>query len=41
MYGKIKEHLRKELEDIRESGLFKTERIILSAQDAEISIGKW
>jgi glycine C-acetyltransferase len=39
MYGKIKEHLRKELENIREAGLFKTERIILSAQGAEISIG--
>ena len=39
MYGKIKEHLSKVLEGIREAGLFKTERIILSAQDAEISIG--
>jgi glycine C-acetyltransferase len=36
MYGKIKDHLQKELESIREAGLFKTERIIASQQDAEI-----
>ncbi len=38
MYGKIKEHLQKELLDIEESGLFKTERIITTAQDAVIKI---
>lgn len=38
MYGKIKEHLQKELADIKEAGLFKQERIIVSAQDAEIKV---
>ena len=39
MYGKIREHLQKELDSIQEAGLFKKERIIVSAQDAEISVG--
>ncbi|PIF70037.1 glycine C-acetyltransferase [Flavobacterium plurextorum] len=38
MYGKIKEHLQKELQVIEENGIFKKERIITSAQDAEITI---
>ncbi|TVR72263.1 MAG: glycine C-acetyltransferase [Marinilabiliales bacterium] len=38
MYGKIKEHLEKELESIESAGLFKKERIIVSAQDAEITV---
>ena len=38
MYGKIKNYLKSELEQIREAGLFKEERIITSPQDAEISI---
>ncbi len=38
MYGKIKEHLEKELEDIKDNGLYKKERIITSPQDAEITI---
>ena len=38
MYGKIKEHLQKELEDIKEAGLYKKERIITSPQGAEITI---
>ena len=38
MYGKIKEHLAKELEDIKEAGLFKKERIITTPQDAVIKI---
>ncbi len=38
MYGKIKEHLQKELADIREAGLYKEERIIASPQEAEISL---
>lgn len=38
MYGKIKEHLRKEISEIREAGLYKDERIITSPQDAEITI---
>jgi len=38
MYGKIKEHLAAELETIKENGLYKTERIIASPQDAEITL---
>ncbi|WP_430968163.1 glycine C-acetyltransferase [Spongiimicrobium sp. 2-473A-2-J] len=38
MYGKIKQHLQKELQDIEEAGLFKKERIITSAQGAVIKI---
>ena len=38
MYGKIKEYLADELESIKESGLFKKERIITSPQDAVITI---
>jgi len=38
MYGKYQEHLQKELESIKESGLFKNERIILSPQNAEIEV---
>ncbi len=38
MYGKIKEHLQKELADIKEAGLFKEERIITSPQEAEIEL---
>lgn len=38
MYGKIQEHLQNELADIKESGLFKSERVIVSPQGAEIKI---
>lgn len=38
MYGKIKEYLQNELQLIEENGIFKKERIITSAQDAEITI---
>jgi glycine C-acetyltransferase len=38
MYGKIKEHLQSEIESIREAGLFKSERIIVSPQTAEIQL---
>ena len=38
MYGKIKDHLQKELEEIKEQGLYKRERIITSSQDAVIKI---
>ncbi len=38
MYGKIQQHLQKELQDIKDSGLFKSERIITSSQDAVIKI---
>ena len=38
MYGKIKEHLQKEISSIKEAGLYKEERIITSTQNAEITI---
>ena len=38
MYGNIKEHLQKEIQNIKDNGLFKTERIITSPQGAEITI---
>lgn len=36
MYGSIKEHLKKEIEEIKEAGLYKSERIITTPQDAVI-----
>jgi glycine C-acetyltransferase len=38
MYGKMEEHLSKELANIKEAGLFKAERIIVSSQDAKIKL---
>ncbi len=38
MYGKIKEQLQNELASIKEAGLYKSERIITSSQDAVIKI---
>ena len=38
MYGKIQKHLQNELTTIKESGLYKKERIITSSQGAEITI---
>ena len=38
MYGSIKEHLQKEIEAIKEGGIYKTERIISSSQSAEIKL---
>ncbi|MCB4798181.1 glycine C-acetyltransferase [Neotamlana laminarinivorans] len=38
MYGEIKEYLKGELKDIKNNGLFKEERIITSAQGAEITL---
>lgn len=38
MYGQFKDHLIKELNDIREAGLYKDERIIVSPQGAEIRL---
>ncbi|MCH7523604.1 MAG: glycine C-acetyltransferase [Bacteroidetes bacterium] len=38
MYGNIKEHLQKEIQSIKDNGLYKEERIITSAQGAEITL---
>jgi len=38
MYGTIKEHLQKELQEIKNAGLYKSERIITSPQGAEITV---
>ncbi len=39
MYGKYREELKKQLEEIADSGLYKSERHITSAQQARISVG--
>jgi glycine C-acetyltransferase len=39
MYGTIKEDLQNTLEELKEQGLYKTERIITSSQSAEIQVG--
>lgn len=38
MYGKIQQHLQNELDTIEQNGIFKKERIITSAQGAEITV---
>lgn len=38
MYGAIKEYLNQEIENIKDAGLFKEERIITSAQGPEITL---
>ncbi|OEK09594.1 glycine C-acetyltransferase [Flavivirga aquatica] len=38
MYGKLKKHLKEELQNIKDNGLYKEERIITSAQGAEITL---
>jgi glycine C-acetyltransferase len=38
MYGKIKDYLAKEIKDIRDAGLYKEERVIVSPQQAEIKL---
>lgn len=38
MYGSFKSHLQKEINDIKDSGLYKTERIITSPQKANIKV---
>jgi glycine C-acetyltransferase len=38
MYGKIKDHLINELEQIRDSGLFKDERILAGRQGAKVEL---
>jgi glycine C-acetyltransferase len=38
MYEKLKNHLQEELQDIKNNGLYKEERIITSAQGAEITL---
>jgi glycine C-acetyltransferase len=40
MYDPMKEHLRKQLEEIRKSGLYKAERILTSPQHARIRVGR-
>ncbi|MDR0295674.1 MAG: glycine C-acetyltransferase [Prevotellaceae bacterium] len=38
MYGKLQQHLATELNNIREAGLYKEERVITSSQQAEIHV---
>jgi glycine C-acetyltransferase len=39
MYGKIKTDLQNTLEELKQQGLYKTERIITSSQSSEIEVG--
>ena len=39
MYGKIKDHLQFVLDEIKDAGLYKSERVIESPQDAKIKVG--
>ncbi len=39
MYGTIKQHLTQELDEIRQNGLYKAERVISTPQDAHIAVG--
>lgn len=38
MYGKIKDHLSKELQSIKDDGVFKRERVITTPQGAEVHV---
>ncbi len=38
MYGKIKENLTKEIQSIHDAGLYKSERVIMTPQGAEIEV---
>ena len=38
MYGKFKDHLNREIESIKDSGLYKNERVITTPQGAEIKV---
>jgi len=38
MYGKVRQDLQKEIQSIREAGLYKEERIIMTPQGAEIEV---
>ncbi len=40
MYGEFQNHVREQLESIRQSGLYKRERIITSPQKARIQVGE-
>lgn len=39
MYGTVKEHLQNTLNEIREAGLYKSERVIETPQEARIEVG--
>ena len=39
MYGKVREHFGNTLTEIKDAGLYKSERVIESPQDAEITVG--
>ncbi len=40
MYGKIKQDLQNTLEELKQQGLYKTERIITSSQSSQIKVGE-
>ena len=40
MYGKCRQQLKTEIDDIRAAGLYKSERIIDSPQSAHVGVGR-
>lgn len=38
MYGKLKQHLTEQLQELKEAGLYKSERVITNPQGAEIAV---
>lgn len=40
MYGQIQQHLVEQLDEIKQAGLFKAERVITTPQDAHIRVGE-
>ncbi len=38
MYSNFKSHLEKELQDIKDAGLYKNERVIITPQRADIEV---
>ena len=38
MYGKFQDYLKAEIKSIKDAGLYKTERLIATPQDAEIKL---
>ena len=39
MYGRFQEHVGSRLDEIRQGGFYKSERVITSPQDARIRVG--
>ena len=40
MYGEFQKHLEQQISEIRENGLYKSERVIQSPQEMRIQVGE-